>query len=49
MNLKVQGAILPLGCVVLSTEAKTVWGLLQLLSGELGLNGYLKLTKAYDT
>ena len=26
MNLKVPGAILPLGCGILSTRAKTVWG-----------------------
>ena len=37
MNLKVPGAILPLGCAILSTRAKTVWGLLQLPFGEVGL------------
>ena len=26
MNLKVPGAILPLGCESLSTRAKTIWG-----------------------
>ena len=26
MNLKVPGTILPLGCTILSTRAKTVWG-----------------------
>ena len=31
MNLKVPGAILPLGCAILSTRAKTVRGV-----GELG-------------
>ena len=29
MNLKVPGAILPLGCAILSTRAKTVRGLVQ--------------------
>ena len=37
MNLKVPGAILPLGCAILSTRAKTVRGLLQPPLGELGL------------
>ena len=37
MNLKVPGAILPLGCAILSTRAKTVRGLIQLPLGELGL------------
>ena len=36
MNLKVPGAILPLGCAILSTRAKTVNPPL----GELGLNTY---------
>ena len=35
MNLKVPGAILPLGYAILSTRAKTVWGLLQPPFGEL--------------
>ena len=39
MNLKVPGAILPIGCAILSTRAKTVWGLLQPPFGELGLPG----------
>ena len=38
MNLKVPGAILPLGCAILSTRAKTFGGLLQPPLGELGLN-----------
>ena len=39
MNLKVPGAILPLGCALLSIRAKTVRGLLLLQPplGELGL------------
>ena len=37
MNLKVPGAILPLGCAILSTRAKTVGGLVQPPLGELGL------------
>ena len=37
MNLKVPGAILPLGCAILSTRAITVWGLVQPPLGELGL------------
>ena len=37
MNLKVPGAILPLGCAILSTRAKTVRGLVQPPLGELGL------------
>ena len=37
MNLKVPGAILPLGCAILSTWAKTVRGLVQPPLGELGL------------
>ena len=37
MNLKVPGAILPLGCTILSTRAKTVGGLVQPPLGELGL------------
>ena len=36
-ELKVLGAILPLGCTFLSTGAKTVWGLLQPPLRELGL------------
>ena len=38
MNLKVPGAILPLGCAILSTRAKTIGGLLQPPLGELVLN-----------
>ena len=39
MNLKVPGAILPLGCAILSTRAKTVRGVGTTLPlGELGLN-----------
>ena len=37
MNLKVPGAILSLGCVFLSTGAKTIWGFLQPPFRELGL------------
>ena len=37
MNLKVPGAILPHGCAILSTRAKTVRGLVQPPLGELGL------------
>ena len=37
MNLKVTGAILPLGCAILSTRAKTVRGVVQPPLGELGL------------
>ena len=37
MNLKVPGAILPLGCTILSTRAKTIGGLLQPPLGELGV------------
>ena len=37
MNLKVPGAILPLGCAILSTRTKTVRGWLQPPLGELGL------------
>ena len=37
MNLKVPGAILPLGYAILSTRAKTLGGLLQPPLGELGL------------
>ena len=37
MNLKVPGAILPLGCAILSTRAITVGGLVQPPLGELGL------------
>ena len=39
MNLKVPGAILPLGCAILSTRAKTVRGVGTTPLGELGLNG----------
>ena len=38
MNLKVPGAILPLGWAILSTRAKTVWGVVATPFGELGLN-----------
>ena len=38
MNLKVPGAILPLGCVILSTRVKTAGWLVQLFLGELGLS-----------
>ena len=37
MNLKVPGAILPLGCAILSTRAKTVRGVGTTPLGELGL------------
>ena len=37
MNLKVPGAILPLGCAILSNRAKTVRGVVQPSLGELGL------------
>ena len=37
MNLKVPGAILPLGCAILSTRAKPLEGLVQPPLGELGL------------
>ena len=37
MNLKVTGAILPLGCAILSTRAKTVRGVGTTPLGELGL------------
>ena len=37
MNLKVPGAILPLGCAILSTRAKTVGGVVATPLGELGL------------
>ena len=37
MNLKVLGAILSLGCMFLSTGAKTVWGVVVTPFGELGL------------
>ena len=37
MNLEVPRAILSLGCVFLSTGAKTVWGFFQPPFGELGL------------
>ena len=40
MNLKVPGAILPLGCAILSTRAKTVRGLVQPPLGELGLSPF---------
>ena len=38
MNLKVPGAILPLGCAILSTRAKTVRGVGTTPLGELGLS-----------
>ena len=37
MNLKVPGAILPLGCAILSTRVKTVRGVGTTPLGELGL------------
>ena len=37
MNLKVPGAILPLGCAILSTRAKTVRGVGTTPLGELRL------------
>ena len=37
MNLKVPGTILPLGCAILSTRAKTVRGLVQPPLGELNI------------
>ena len=41
MNLKVPGSILPLGCAILSTRAKTVRGVGTTPSlGELGLSDY---------
>ena len=40
MNLKVPGAILPLGCAILSTRAKTVRGVGTTPLGELGLTDY---------
>ena len=43
MNLKVPGAILPLGCAILSTRAKTVRVLLQPPLGELGLKAKFSL------
>ena len=46
MNLKVPGALLPLGCAILSTRAKTVRGLLQPPLGELGLK-YLSVNLDY--
>ena len=36
MNLKVPGAILPLGCLIMSTRAKTVRGVIATPLGELG-------------
>ena len=42
MNLKVPGAILPLGCAILSTRANTVRGLVQPSLGELGLKDKLR-------
>ena len=47
MNLKVPGAILPIGCATMSTRAKTVRGLLQPPLGELGPN-HLKLFGTLD-
>ena len=44
MNLKVPGAILPLGWAILSTRAKTVGGLVQPPLGELGLIGEIIIT-----
>ena len=41
MNLKVPGAILPFGCAILSTRAKTVRGVGTTPLGELGLKGSL--------
>ena len=41
MNLKVPRAILPLGCAILSTRAKTVRGLVQPPLGELGLTAHI--------
>ena len=41
MNLKVPGAILPLGCAILSTRAKTVRGVGTTPLGELGLSNVL--------
>ena len=37
MNLKVPGAILPLGYAILSTRAKTVGGVVAAPLGKLGL------------
>ena len=37
MNLKVPGAILPIGCAILSTRAKSLRGVVATLLGELGL------------
>ena len=37
MNLKVPGTILPLGCAILSTRAKTLRGVDATPLGELGL------------
>ena len=46
MNLKVPVAILSLGCVFLSTGAKTVLGVFATLPfGELGLNLKLKIKR----
>ena len=45
MNLKVTGAILPLGCAILSTRAKTVrGGWYNPPLGELGLNNVLNIS-----
>ena len=48
MNLKVPGAILPLGCAILSTRAITVrgGGLVQPPLGELGLKSLCLKTTA---
>ena len=44
MNLKVPGAILPLGCAILSTRAITVrGGWYNTPLGELGLNMFIKI------
>ena len=45
MNLKVPGAILPLGCAILSTRAKTVRGVGTTPLGELGLRKKQNKTK----
>ena len=46
MNLKVSGAILPLGCAILSTRAKLLRGLLQPPLGELGLSMFCALRQS---
>ena len=48
MNLKVSGAILPLGCAILSTRAKTVRGLVQPPLRRIRVNNAVNMTLTFQ-